>query len=372
MNVFAANRLTVARGRRKLTKKALAEAVGVTAQAITSYEDQSLQPSEDTITRIVFALDYPPGFFKAPDVDLAGHEDATFRARRALKANNRYKAVATGVIATEIISVELRKHFRLAKEDVPDFAEETPEVAARLLRQHWKLGSGPIHNMVHLLESKGVEVYWLDEPDVCLDAFSLWRGDRPYVILNTYKEAGDRARFDAAHELGHLVLHRHEKIVEGRKPESEADQFASAFLLPAEQFRYESPKLPVLNQYIPLKRRWGVSIQAMLRRGRDLEIFTPWYYEQSVKQLSTLNWRTDEPAPMAREKSLLHNMMFDRLASKEITPAEFARSLHLPFTDIMEIMPNAKNFVAIDKSPLSPPDEEVERVHGNLTLKRYG
>ena len=371
MNVFAANRLTVARGRRKFTKKMLAEAVGVTGQAITSYEDQSLYPSEDTITRIAFAIDYPRTFFLLPDLELVGHEDATFRARRALKANNKYKAIATGVIATEILSVYLRSQFRFAVSDVPDLTGEEPEVAARIVRQHWKLGSGPIHNMVHLLESRGVELYWLNEEDSCLDAFSLWRGELPYVILNTHKQAGDRSRFDAAHELGHLVLHRQEKIVDGRKPEAEADQFASAFLLPSEQFRRESPRLPVLNQYLPLKRRWGVSIQAMVRRGRDLGVFTDWYYEQAIKQLSTLGWRIDEPAPLICEKSLLHNMVFDRLAAKQITPAQLAQSLHLPFSDITEIMPCAKDFVPIDRLSNRNHDEGTERIYGDLVLKIY-
>lgn len=345
--VFSPSRLIVARCRRKLSRKALAEAIGLTGQSITMYEDGSRQPQEETVRRIAGALDFPEGFFYAPDVALAGAEEASFRARRSLKAPSRDKALSTGVIAMEIVSPDLRRRFKFPAVDLLDLSDETPEAAARILRKHWELGAGPIHNMVHLLESRGVEVYWLNEPEPALDAFSLWRGGRPYVLLNSDKDAGDRSRFDAAHELGHLVLHRHVSLIDGHDVEKSADRFASTFLLPAEQFRYESPHFPVLNQYLPLKRRWGVSVQAMIRRGFDLGIFTEWYYEQAMKELSTLGWRKQEPARLPCEKSMLHSLSFDRLAEKGICPAEYARGLLIPLSDLNEIVPTTQAFVPI-------------------------
>lgn len=357
---FSPNRLTVARCLRKRTKKDLAEQVGVSAQAITAYEGRTKgsKPSNDTLTRIAFALGFPLSFLMGTEIDLVDAEEVTFRSRRTLRMLQRGKACAAGAIAAEIISPDLRIRFRTPELDLPDLRAKSrieqgwPEQAARILRKHWSLGGGPIHNMVHLLESKGVEIYWLNEPDSCLDALSLWRRDKPFVILNSHKQAGDRARFDAAHELGHLVLHRRDNSLDGRMVETEADQFASAFLLPAETFNVESPRLPILNQYLPLKQRWGTSAIAMIRRGHDLKRFSDWHYEQAIKQLSESGWRTQEPVQLQREESLLHKLVFDRLATKGITPAMYSATLNIPLKDFLELLPAGRDFVSIDEMQL--------------------
>jgi Zn-dependent peptidase ImmA (M78 family)/DNA-binding XRE family transcriptional regulator len=350
-----------------MSKKELAEALHVSAQIVTSWEDESRKPSQDMCERIAFALGFPLSFFFGSDVRLLDSDVPTFRSRRSLKANTRDKAVASAALATEILSVELRTRFRFPNVDVPNLAAESPEAAAAIIRSQWNLGVGPIHNVVHLLESKGIEVYWLSEPVSSLDAFSLWRGDLPFVILNRHTEAGDRARFDAAHELGHLLLHRNEPKVDTQKHESEADHFASAFLLPAASFTAESPKVPILSAYLPLKRRWGASIQAMIRRGRDLGLFSEWHYERAMIELSKLGWRTKEPAAVPRERSLLHNMVFDSLAAKGVLPDSFAESLYLPYADMAELMPNALDHVPITKKVSEPTERVVEA--GDLVLR---
>src|SRR5690606_5299417 len=110
---------------------------------------------------------------------------------------------------------------------IPDLSHMDPSSAANALRNYWSLGNGPIQNMVHLLESKGVFVFWLHHDDPALDAISFWKEDKPYVLLNSLKLAGDRARFDAAHELGHLVLHRQSTSLTDKDKEQEANKFAS-------------------------------------------------------------------------------------------------------------------------------------------------
>lgn len=92
------------------------------------------------------------------------------------------------------------------------------------------LGEAPIANMVHLLETKGVRVFSLVEDCHELDAFSTWLDGTPFVFLNTRKSA-ERSRMDAAHELGHLVLHRVGRP-QGKEAEEEATRFGAAFLMP--------------------------------------------------------------------------------------------------------------------------------------------
>jgi Zn-dependent peptidase ImmA (M78 family)/DNA-binding XRE family transcriptional regulator len=368
--IFSASRLAVARCRRGFTKKALAEMIDHSAQSLTFYEEERREPPIQVVHRLSFALGFPVSFFYDADINLAGAEAATFRSTRSLKASKRAQALAAGAIATEILSPAIRKRFNLPKLDLPDLSNEAPEAAAESLRERWKLGQGPINNMVHLLESKGVEVYWICEDDRSLDAFALWRGELPYILLNSTKVAGDRGRFDAAHELGHLVLHREKEKTDTRDVENEAHQFASAFLMPGVQFREESPRFPTLSRYYALKRRWGCSIQAMVRRGYDLKLFSEWHYEQAAKEMSSLGWRsvTPEPVPISREVSLLHNMVFDMLRSKDICPKEWAKELQIPLKEILELMPVSQNFLKSDKMEASLPVET-----GDNTFKlRFG
>jgi len=105
-----------------------------------------------------------------------------------------------------------------------------PRQQPGMLRQYWLLGERPIKNVAHLLEAKGVRVYSLMERNVEVDAFSLWRNDTPFIFINTRKSA-EHSRFDAAHDLGHLVLHRHGGP-RGQNAEREAQAFAAAFLMP--------------------------------------------------------------------------------------------------------------------------------------------
>jgi Zn-dependent peptidase ImmA (M78 family) len=113
-----------------------------------------------------------------------------------------------------------------------DFSHERdPAGAARTLRQYWTIGEKPIGSMIKLLETKGIRVFSLSENTRNVDAFSCWRNGEPYVFLNKFKST-EHSRFDAAHELAHLVLHKHGGPSQGRSAESEAHAFASSFLMP--------------------------------------------------------------------------------------------------------------------------------------------
>jgi Zn-dependent peptidase ImmA (M78 family) len=116
------------------------------------------------------------------------------------------------------------------------------------------LGSGPIDSVVRLLESKGILVFHLLEDCKGSDAFSLWYDDRPFIFLNTEKDASSRTRFDAAHELGYLVMHT--ECPPGEKfQENQANRFVSAFLMPKETFIKECPRRLVWDHFIELKSR---------------------------------------------------------------------------------------------------------------------
>lgn len=138
---------------------------------------------------------------------------------------------------------------RLGSDDEPVFpgeagAESCPaERAAELVRTRWGLGVAPISDMVHLLEAHGVRVFSLSRDCPEMDAFSFWDRGVPFVLLNTEKTA-ERGRFDAAHELRHLVLHGEEQVPHGPQAEGEAHRFAAALLMPAADVLAHAPRNP--------------------------------------------------------------------------------------------------------------------------------
>ena len=339
--VFAASRLTLARERRGLTRRELAAVCEVVPDAITKFEMQRCRPLPETVQRFSLALHFPLAWFYASEVQLLDSKALSFRARRSMTAALRDQTTRAGDVVLSVVLPELRRRFVLPPVQLPDYAGYDPEEAARLLRHEWKLGQGPIGNMVHLLETKGVNVFWVREESPTLDAWSLWQDSVPLVMLNLRSEAGCRARFDAAHELGHLVLHRGARTLDGLEIEAEANHFASAFLLPGEQFKAEAPPYPVLKAFFPLKRRWGVSIAAMVMRCKQLGVFSEWDTRRAFQEIATRGWKTQEPEEVAlmRETSRLQTMLGERLRAKGVDVEELARELSLVPSDVRELMP---------------------------------
>lgn len=343
MAEFEKSRLTVALKMRGMTQRDLAVLLPTSSQYISMLERNIKVPTDAMLMQIAEALEFPIEFFLGEPVESIPDVSVTFRARRKMKAADRDKGLGASDVATSIITPDLLSRFRLPKIDVPDLSLFSPDEAAVIIRLRWGLGSEPIQNVVHLLESRGILVYWVDVDSESLDAFSLWHNGRPYAFLNSLKEAGDRGRFDAAHELGHLVLHQHINRLDdssSRDIETEANQFASAFLLPEDRFRYECPSEPDFDRLYRLKAHWKVSIAAMIMRGAELGVFSEWQKRIAFQRLNATGMRTRERVPVQREQSKLHPIIKEALAAKGISPAKYAALLHLNPADFFKIMPS--------------------------------
>ena len=345
MSTFSPTRLSIARRRRGITQKALAERCGVSPQLMSFFEKGERTPQKEEILKLSFALGFPPGFFHADDVCLLDPEVPSFRSRRAMTRKLRDSALASGEIACEILSPDLNKKFSFPETAIPDLHGYDPEEAADLLRSEWQLGLGPISNMVYLLESRGVEIYWLDEESPLVDAFSFWRDRKPFVMLNSSKGSGERSRFDIAHELAHIVLHRDLENLDGQDIEDEANRFASALLMPRVQVEAEWPKRPDLDLLYRLKPRWKVSVAAMIYRGREVGVFSEWQARVAFKELSAKGMRKQEKEPVEVETSYIHGVIFDSFAEADLTPEQYAKQLSISASSLAELMPSAKNYL---------------------------
>ncbi len=358
--MFSANRLVLARQRRRLTGKALAELAGVTAVTISRLESSIHDPEPSTLTAIANALEFPEEFFSGGDVEPLPAEAASFRSLTAMSATERNAALAAGSLAY-LLADWVGERFNLPVADLVSLDQERDaEMAAVTLRQLWGLGEQPISNMIKLLEFKGVRVFSLAENTKNVDAFSCWRDGVPYVFLNTYKSA-EHGRFDAAHELGHLVLHKHGGPNQGREAESEANAFASAFLMPSSDVISRIRFVGNLSDLIAAKKRWGVSVAALTYRLHKLGVLGDWQNRNLCIQLSKRGYRSSEPSPMAREESVMWKKVFEDLWRDRVTKADIARELRVPQSEIENLV------FGLVSSP--EPSNELKAVSGRPTLK---
>ena len=331
--MFTPSRLTVARMRRGLTKSRLAGLVGITIRSISAFESGEMDPSDDTLVEIARILKFPTSFFRRDTIEKPPITSASFRALTSMTAARRHAAIAAGALAIEL-SEWIDRRFTLPAPNIPFLRTITPEAAADALRAHWQLGEQPIRNMVHLLEQHGVRVFSLAEECRQVDAFSVWRTDNPFVFLNTMKSA-ERSRFDAAHELGHLTLHRHGGgSSRGREGEREADAFASAFLMPRASVLAAAPRFATLDLILKLKKQWNVSASALVHRLHSVGLLTEWHYRTLMVEISSRGYRTTEPDPSERETSQVLNKVFAALRQKRMSRAALASELGLLPADI--------------------------------------
>jgi len=310
--------------------------LGISSRSLQNYETGSLVPDGELLTRIAAHLKFPLAFFFLED-DMPEIREEAVSFRKLSKMTEAMKACtfATGAIAFKV-NQWLEERFNLPQADLPDLGDLAPEEAAATLRRLWGLGNAPIPNMVHLLESKGIRVFSLADEIREVDAFCTWYECKPFVFLNTIKSA-ERSRFDAAHELGHLVRDIYTmQHGQTHEPEMErqANAFASAFLMPKESVIANQPPVYTIDYLMRLKHYWGVSLTALAYRFNTLGLVSEWNYRSLCIEIAKRGYRINEPEPMNRETSQLINKVLDILHSRKQGRREIAASLNLSVDEI--------------------------------------
>ena len=329
---FNPTRLDLARRRRGLSQIGLADAANISRYSLVAYRAHKWEPEEETIKRLAGVLRFPPEFFYGPTLEEPPVNGSSFRALSRLTARLREQALAAGALAIELAKW-IDERFTLQAPTIPEYPGVEPEEAAMAIRTEWGLGELPIRNMIHRLEYHGVRVFSLAEDTVDMDAFSCWVGDTPFIFLNTMKSA-ERSRMDAAHELGHLVLHRRHRGVRGRDAEREADQFGASFLMPRGSVLATAPRHGRLDQLIGAKRYWKVSIANLTYRMHKIGLLTDWQYRMLFAEIGRHGYRTREPNPAQSETSLVLAKVFDALRAEGITMTQVAKELRIYLDDL--------------------------------------
>ncbi len=354
--MFNHKRLSLARKRRRLTNKRLAELAGVVALTITRLEKGENQPDESTVLRLATVLRYPETFFFGDDLEVVTPDTASFRGLTRMTAKERDAAIAAGSLGL-YLSNWVEERFSLPENRLLDLSHETdPEMAARHMRQHWSLGAKPIGHMIRMLEAHGVRIFSLSENTASVDAFSFWQNDTPFIFLNNFKTA-EHSVFDAAHELGHLVMHKHAGTRDARAAEREANAFASAFLMPKDDVRPRMPPLITVSTILNSKVRWRVSAMALAYRLRTLSLLSEWQYKSMCIKLGQRGFRSDEPVGIDHEKSAVWPKVFSQLWSERVTKREIARELHLPLDELEGLV------WGISSATPPAPSQSTNRLH---------
>ena len=329
---FTPSRLALARKRRGLTMVKLAADAGVTPRSLSAYENGRQQPGPGTLRALADALGMPVAFLQAPEIDEIPPDAASFRALSKMTASQRDSACSAGRIAF-CINDWITERFRLPAPDVPSLSTLDAETAAEVTRARWGLGLSPIANLIHLLESRGVRVFSLAGECAEVDAFSLYWHGTPFCFLNTMK-SGERGRFDAAHELGHLVLHTGHRVPHGPEAEQEANRFAAAFLMPAADVISARLNNATTERILTAKQQWNVSAMALTHRLRELGLLTEWGYRTACVNLSRLGYKTGEPGGIPRETSQLLAKVLRALRDDGVPPAQIAADLAIPVSEL--------------------------------------
>ena len=334
--LFNPSRLQVARKRKGLTKVKFATQIAVSLRSLKAYELGGHPPSKKVLRKIVAVSGFPSEFFFGNDLEEPSADTASFRSMSRMKASQRAMALSQGALALHL-NRWLEERFELPTVDIPDFSGQyPPEEAAEALRHHWGIGALPIRNMIHLLESKGVRIYSLAIDAREVDAFSMWKEEIPFVFLNS-KKSSERSRYDAAHELGHLVLHRHAGP-RGKDVEQEANAFASAFLMPRASVLAHATRFPTLKTLVALKRIWTVSVAALCYRLYTVGMLTEWQYRLLYIDISKNRFRVQEPNEAPRETSQVLPNIFAALHKEGLSRWKVAAELAIPREELESMM----------------------------------
>lgn len=394
--------LVLTREAKGWTQRELAAKSGISQAVISKIESGTTDVTGDRLSHIAEVLDCPPSLLCRPIARVDTANTCLHHRRRQSKlsaaATKRIEGIAhltrvtvegifDGIhvqLATDIDPADITDRANAAVVDAPvatvgarpdagtseagDSAVFDParaDAAARYLRQRWQL-TGPVHNLIGLLEAHGILVVYRSLGSRAQDGVSSWPADLthpPIIVINADLPA-DRVRFTLAHELAHLLLHR----IPGDDAEREANRFAGEFLVPASEIapHLDGLKTGDLVRLARLKEEWGVSIGMLIQRARDTNSISDRQFREFRVRLAKLGWDINEPGNVAVETPSLLPKAFaigqsqlglttdDLAAMAYMTPASFERHF-LPATREQLAPRHVLNLNSTSANPIASP-----------------
>lgn len=330
--------ISIARESRGMENKELAEKLDVNSSSVTRWENEGMGISKDVIKKISGILNYPESFFyqKGEVLPLS----LSYRKRNVVAAKLITQIEANINISrlnTEILLTLLRiPEPKLPILDVNKYG--SPQECAKQLRKMWKLERGVIDNIAEVLEEHKIILQSLDFNTERVDGRSTMALDKYPIIVTNRTLLGDRQRYTLAYELGHLIMHVYTEPKYDRDLSHEANLFAAEFLMPERDIKNDLQDL-TLPKLGDLKRKWKVSMQALMYRASDLGLITDNQKHYLIKQFNAQNIRRREPKELdvkLEQYKLVRDLLTNYRTKQKLSVPKMASILHLNSEDFLK------------------------------------
>lgn len=350
---FVGARLTEARMALGLSATTFADLVELSVQSVSKYENDRQTPKLEAVHRFAAILKVPYDYFFRP-MAKKDNRPIFWRAKLSAPPTARDRSEVRLEWMKEAVDY-LASYFDLPSLNVPqiEFCEENfgksdfIENVAKEIRDFWDIRPGPMPDTIECLETNGILVSRIHVRADKLDAFSQWsdRFNMPFVVLSREKASACRQRFDVLHELVHIVCHANipQRRLNDRAfykaIEKQADQVASAILLPEAEFVGEL-YAPSLDGFLTLKERWGASVAAMIMRSKHLDLIDDDDARRLWINYNRRGWRNGEAldGKLEKEEPHLIRRSFELLIEEGVqSPSEIMKALPFPVADLEEI-----------------------------------
>lgn len=325
MNSFNAHLAVLAREAMGLSQKELSQVIGIEQGSLSKIENGILEPSSDIVGRLSKALGFPESYFN--QIDRPSPVQGHYRRKMSSSVKNQKSAIARFTLAErhfsklcEAIDLDPPAIF---KWDVNK--DGSPELCSKFFREKYNV-RGKIPNLTAMLEEIGFIIIELDLGDI--DGFGTMSSTGyPLMFVNS-KSPGDRDNFNKAHELFHFLAHWGQKVDGSRNPEQEANAFASELLIPSDLIHPHLEDRLTLEKLMDLKSYWGVSMQAILYKAKQIGAISDNQSDYLWRQMSARGYRKKEPITIERNRPQLMKQLYEIYKSEfEYTRLEFEEAL---------------------------------------------
>ena len=292
--------LEVARNLRMYTQKSVSEATGISQSALSKAEHDIQPLSEEFFFTLCRFYDLPSEFFCQRNSAPLGH--LYFRRKLTISDKVIDSFLAKVRIFTMIVD-ELTDGVEMPDYDLTSHKvseDSTPSDIADKIRYDLKIYQGAMPNMVETLEAHGIIIIPFDFGTDKIDGLSTITQKNHVLMFINRSMPNDRIRYSMAHELGHIIMHLEHAPRNASVVEEEADEFASELLMPEEEMKKQLQDLR-LDMLPILKKKWKVSMRALIRRAKDIECISAQQYRNFQFYFSKHKYNKREPISLPAE-----------------------------------------------------------------------
>jgi Zn-dependent peptidase ImmA (M78 family) len=338
-----ANMLRIARQLRGLQQGEAATMLGISQAMLSRVENQLSTFTEDILGCAAVAYNFPTSFFTQTDPILGAPVSVHPMWRKKASVSAREMDQVVAEINLRLIhlrrllqAVEIEATHKLPLLAIDEFGGDAERIAG-MVRAQWQMPMGPVQNLTRILESAGIVVVHSLLGGSSIDGVTFRAPGLPPLIVLNAEQPADRMRFTLAHELGHLVMHHNQPT---QNMEGEANEFASAFLMPTRDIRPYFSRRIDLRLLAELKPVWRVSMSSLLMRAKSLGLLAYNQERYLWQQFSIAKIRLREPPELDFSKeaeTVLPDLIDAHIRQLGYSIADLASLLHVDASELSSL-----------------------------------